>query len=703
MQLQWRASTGFVLWVWTHSDEHQVQAEGWTQDHLVASLFHTLAYDRLHHHEVSGWDGHPHTGVRSTSSSRGVGMRRTSTHWRTIDFIITRCRDEMDVHTLAYDRLHHHEVSGWDGHPHTGVRSTSSSRGVGMRRTSTHWHTIDFIITRCRDEMDVHTLAYDRLHHHKVSGWDGHPHTGVRSTSSSRGVGMRRTSTHWRTIDFIITRCRDEMDVHTLAYDRLHHHEVSGWDGHPHTGVRSTSSSRGVGMRRTSTHWHTIDFIITRCRDEMDVHTLAYDRLHHHKVSGWDGHPHTGVRSTSSSWGVGMRRTSTHWRTIDFIITRCRDEMDIHTLAYDRHHHHEVSGWDGYPHTGVWSTSSPRGVDIHTLAYDRLHHHEVSTSTHWRTIDIIITRCRDETDIHTLAYDRHHHHEVSGWDGHPHTGVRSTSSRGFGMRRTSTHWRTIDFIITRCRDETDIHTLAYNRLHHHEVSGWDGHPHTGVRLTSSSRGVGMRRTSTHWCTIDFIIMRCRDETDIHTLVYDWLHHHEVSGWDGHPHTGVQSTSSSWGVGMRRTSTHWRTIDFIITRCRDETDIHTLAYDRLHHHEVSGWDGHPHTGVRSTSSSRGVGMRRTSTHWRTIDFIITRCRDDTDVHTLAYDWLHHHEVSGWDGRPHTGVRSTSSSRVVGMRRTSTLPEPCVEQTATGATDSYEQKRPSPPESVANQEH
>ena len=54
MQLQWRASTGSVLWVRTDSDEHHVQAEGWTQDHLDASSFQTLAYDRLHHHEVSG-------------------------------------------------------------------------------------------------------------------------------------------------------------------------------------------------------------------------------------------------------------------------------------------------------------------------------------------------------------------------------------------------------------------------------------------------------------------------------------------------------------------------------------------------------------------------------------------------------------------------------------------------------------------------
>ena len=54
IQLQWRASTGSVLWVQINCDEHHVQAEVWTQDHLDASSFQTLADDRLHHHDVSG-------------------------------------------------------------------------------------------------------------------------------------------------------------------------------------------------------------------------------------------------------------------------------------------------------------------------------------------------------------------------------------------------------------------------------------------------------------------------------------------------------------------------------------------------------------------------------------------------------------------------------------------------------------------------
>jgi len=54
MQLQWRASTRSVFSVRTDSDEHHVQAEGWTQNHLDASSLRTLAYDRLHHHKLSG-------------------------------------------------------------------------------------------------------------------------------------------------------------------------------------------------------------------------------------------------------------------------------------------------------------------------------------------------------------------------------------------------------------------------------------------------------------------------------------------------------------------------------------------------------------------------------------------------------------------------------------------------------------------------
>ena len=54
---------GFVVIFWTIFHrwsasaillKHHVQAEGWTQDHLDASSFETLAYDRLNSHEVSG-------------------------------------------------------------------------------------------------------------------------------------------------------------------------------------------------------------------------------------------------------------------------------------------------------------------------------------------------------------------------------------------------------------------------------------------------------------------------------------------------------------------------------------------------------------------------------------------------------------------------------------------------------------------------
>ena len=47
-----------IKWNWL-IDEHHIQAEGWTQDHLDASSFRTLAYDWFHHHEVSGCEWYP--------------------------------------------------------------------------------------------------------------------------------------------------------------------------------------------------------------------------------------------------------------------------------------------------------------------------------------------------------------------------------------------------------------------------------------------------------------------------------------------------------------------------------------------------------------------------------------------------------------------------------------------------------------------
>ena len=73
MQLQWRASIGSVLCVRTDGDEPAEQAERKTT-----------------------WM-HPRSG-----------------HWHTIDFIITRCRDKMDIHSTRVMRgancWTHHQI-----------------------------------------------------------------------------------------------------------------------------------------------------------------------------------------------------------------------------------------------------------------------------------------------------------------------------------------------------------------------------------------------------------------------------------------------------------------------------------------------------------------------------------------------------------------------------------------------------------------
>ncbi|KAK2183087.1 hypothetical protein NP493_324g03079 [Ridgeia piscesae] len=112
----------------------------------------------------------------------------------------------------------------------------------------------------------------------------------------------------------------------------------------------------------------------------------------------------------------------------------------------------------------------------------------------------------------------------------------------------------------------------------------------------------------------------------------------------------------------------------------------------------------------------------------IDFIITRCRDKTDIHSTramrgANCWTDHQMLSSkvafrirqkhnrqGTSKPskfNTGMGSSAAGRIqhsqdISWQARQKTPG-LVRSQRPAATDSYELKRPIPPESVANQEH
>ena len=155
--------------------------------------------------------------------------------------------------------------------------------------------------------------------------------------------------------------------------------------------------------------------------------------------------------------------------------------------------------------------------------------------------------------------------------------------------------------------------------------------------------------------------------------------------------------------MHPRSRHWHMIDFIITRCRDKMDIHSTRVMR----GANCWTDHQM--LRSK-----VAFRIRQKHNRQGTSKPTRLNIEklsTTSHRESF-WAGDGQCSrpmGGKGKLNTrrGMGCSAAGRVqhsqdISWQARQKTPG-LVRPKWPGATDSYEQKRPSPPESVTNQEH
>ena len=154
--------------------------------------------------------------------------------------------------------------------------------------------------------------------------------------------------------------------------------------------------------------------------------------------------------------------------------------------------------------------------------------------------------------------------------------------------------------------------------------------------------------------------------------------------------------------MHPRSKHWHMIDFIITRCRDKMDIHSTRAMR----GANCWTDHQM--LRSK-----VAFRIRQKHNR------QGTNKPTKLNTAKLSTISHREsfeqemdsaLAQWEEKKNSTPDEEWASAAGCVQHSQDISWQARQKTSgmvrpqrPGATDSYEQKRPSPPESVANQEH
>ena len=139
--------------------------------------------------------------------------------------------------------------------------------------------------------------------------------------------------------------------------------------------------------------------------------------------------------------------------------------------------------------------------------------------------------------------------------------------------------------------------------------------------------------------------------------------------------------------MHPRSRHWHMIDFIITMCRDKMDIHSTRVMRGANCCTD------HQMLRSN-----VALRIQQKHNRQGKSKPTKlniAKLSTTSHRESFEQEMDSALVQWEEKEN----STPDEECAARAKTPGLVRP----QRPGARDSYEQKRPSPPESVANQEH
>ena len=156
--------------------------------------------------------------------------------------------------------------------------------------------------------------------------------------------------------------------------------------------------------------------------------------------------------------------------------------------------------------------------------------------------------------------------------------------------------------------------------------------------------------------------------------------------------------------MHPRSKHWHMIDFIITRCRDKMDIHSTRAMR----GANCWND------RQMLRSK-VAFRLRQKHSRQGTSKPTKlnaAKLSTTSHRESFEQEMDSALAQWEEKETSTpdekwaalqqvVRVQHSKDIYWQARQKT--SGLVRPQRPGATNSYEQKRPSPPESVANQEH
>ena len=154
--------------------------------------------------------------------------------------------------------------------------------------------------------------------------------------------------------------------------------------------------------------------------------------------------------------------------------------------------------------------------------------------------------------------------------------------------------------------------------------------------------------------------------------------------------------------MHHRSRHWHTIDFVITSCREKVDIHSTraisgancwTYHQMLRSKVAFRIRHKHN-RQGTSKTAKLNTAKLSTISRRECFEQDMCSRVID----GEGTLNTSRVMG----SCSAAGRIQHSQDIYWQATPKTPG-LVRPQRPGATDSYAQKKPSPPESVTNQKH
>ncbi|KAK2174507.1 hypothetical protein NP493_798g01020 [Ridgeia piscesae] len=162
-----------------------------------------------------------------------------------------------------------------------------------------------------------------------------------------------------------------------------------------------------------------------------------------------------------------------------------------------------------------------------------------------------------------------------------------------------------------------------------------------------------------------------------------------------PNTIFKQKDKCKTTWMHPRSKHWHMIDFIITRCRDKMDIHSTRAMR----GANCWTDHQMLRskvafrIRQKHNRQGTGKPTK----------LNIAKLNTISHRQSFEQEMDSALAQWEDKESSTPDEERAALQQVVYNTAKTYLGLVQPQQPGAPDSYEQKRPSPPESVANQEH